>query len=69
VLLRDAHRLTGIPGVLLHGRHDMSSPPHTAWYLTRAWPDARLSFVPDAGHKGSSAVRERIVAVLDGFAH
>jgi len=67
VLLRDAHRLTGIPGVLLHGRHDMSSPPDTAWYLARAWPDARLSFIADAGHKGSPAVRERIVAALDGF--
>jgi proline iminopeptidase len=68
VLLRDAHRLTGIPGVLLHGTHDMSSPPDTAWHLARAWRDARLSFVPDAGHKGSPAVRERIVAALDGFA-
>ena len=68
VLLRDAHRLTGIPGVLLHGRHDMSSPPDTAWHLARAWPDARLSFIADAGHKGSPAVREHIVAALDGFA-
>jgi len=68
VLLRDAHRLTGIRGVLLHGRHDMSSPPDTAWHLARAWPDARLSFVPDAGHKGSPAVRARIVAALDDFA-
>jgi proline iminopeptidase len=68
-LLRDAHRLTGIPGVLLHGRNDMSSPPDTAWSLARAWPDARLSFVPDAGQKSSPAVRQRIVAALDGFAH
>ena len=67
-LLRDAHWLTGIPGVLLHGRHDMSSPPDTAWHLARAWPDARLSLIADAGHKGSPAVRERIVAALDSFA-
>src|SRR5262249_22153873 len=67
-LLRDAHRLAGIPGVLLHGSHDMSSPPDTAWQLARAWTDARLTFVPDAGHKGSPAVRERIVAALDRFA-
>jgi proline iminopeptidase len=68
VLLREAHRLTGIPGVLLHGRHDMAGPPDTAWYLARAWPDARLSFVADAGHKGSSVMRELTVAALDGFA-
>ena len=35
VLLREAHRLSGISGVLLHGKHDMSSPPDTAWYLAR----------------------------------
>ena len=68
VLLRDARRLTGIPGVLLHGSHDLSSPPDTAWCLARAWPDARLSFVPDAGHKGGPPVRERIAAALDRFA-
>ena len=67
-ILLAAHRLAGIPGVLLHGRHDMSSPPDTAWRLAQAWRDARLTFVSDAGHKGSDAVRERIVAALDGFA-
>ena len=67
-LLRDAHRLAGIPGVLLHGRHDLSSPPDTAWQLARAWTDARLTFVPDTGHKGSPAMRELIVSALDMFA-
>jgi len=67
-LLRDAHRLAGIPGVLLHGRHDLSSPPDTAWHLARAWSDARLTFVSDAGHKGSAALRELIITALDAFA-
>jgi proline iminopeptidase len=67
-LLRDAQRLAGIPGVLLHGRHDMGSPPDTAWHLARAWPDARLTFVPDAGHKGSATSRQLLLAALDEFA-
>ena len=67
-LLRDAHRLSGIPGVLLHGSHDLSSPPDTAWHLARAWPDARLTFVSDAGHKGSAAMRELSITALDDFA-
>ena len=67
-LLRDAHRLAGIPGVLLHGQHDMASPPDTAWHLARAWPGARLRFIADAGHKGSAALREHIAAALDAFA-
>jgi proline iminopeptidase len=67
-LLQDAHRLAGIPGVLVHGRHDMSSPPDTASALARAWPDARLTLVADAGHKGSATVWALIVAALDAFA-
>lgn len=67
-LIREAHRLSGIPGALLHGRLDMASPPDTAWHLAQAWPDARLHFVPDAGHKGSAVVRDLIMAALESFA-
>ncbi|MGI5336180.1 prolyl aminopeptidase [Streptomyces sp. CA-181903] len=67
-LLRDAHRLAGIPGVLLHGRFDVAGPPATAWELARAWPDARLIIVPDAGHLGSETFRSEARAALDRFA-
>ncbi|WP_020673308.1 prolyl aminopeptidase [Amycolatopsis nigrescens] len=67
-LLRDAGRLTGIPGVLIHGRLDLSSPPHTAWELDRAWPDAELAIIDDSGHTGSDTMRHRIRDALDGFA-
>ncbi|MDT5351340.1 MAG: proline iminopeptidase [Mycobacterium sp.] len=36
-LLRDAHRLKGIPGVLIHGRLDLSGPLRTAWELAQVW--------------------------------
>src|SRR5204863_2423614 len=49
-LLRDANRLAGIPGVLIHGRLDMSSPLGAAWELARGWPDADLMVVGDSGH-------------------
>lgn len=67
-ILRDAHRLAGIRGELFHGSQDMSSPPDTAWSLARAWSDARLTFVSDAGHKGSAALHNLIVAALEAFA-
>lgn len=67
-LLRDAGRLAGIPGVLLHGRHDLSSPYGTAWELAQVWPDARLTVVDDAGHKGSDTMRELVTGALDRFA-
>ncbi len=68
VLLRGAHRLRGIPGVLLHGRLDLSSPLDTAHHLVRAWPGARLVVVDDAGHTGSDTMRAEIRRALDGFA-
>ncbi len=67
-LLRDAHRLAGTPGLLVHGRLDLCSPPDTAWRLARAWPDASLTFISDAGHKGSDTLREQLRAGLKRFA-
>jgi proline iminopeptidase len=68
VLLREAHRLTGIPGVLVHGRLDMGSPLGTAWELVQAWPDARLVVVEDSGHTGSETMMAELLAAIDGFA-
>lgn len=68
-LLREAHRLAGIPGVLIHGRLDMGSPLQTAWELARAWPDAQLVVIADSGHTGSDAMRSEIRGALARFAH
>ncbi|MGW6393736.1 alpha/beta fold hydrolase [Streptomyces sp. NPDC055103] len=67
-LIRDAHRLRGIPGVLIHGRLDMAGPPTTAWELTRVWPDAELHVIEDAGHLGDERTRDLILAAMDRFA-
>ncbi len=67
-LLRDAGRLAGIPGVLIHGRLDLGGPLQTAWELARAWPDAELVVVEDAGHTGSDAMREAVGRAGDRFA-
>ena len=49
-LLANAHRLKGIPGRLVQGRHDLLCPPKTALTLAQAWPDAQLQIIEDAGH-------------------
>lgn len=67
-LLRDAHRLSGIPGVLIHGRLDLGGPLETAWELARAWPDAELHVVDGAGHLGGDITRGHCLAALDRFA-
>ncbi|NEA22013.1 prolyl aminopeptidase [Actinomadura bangladeshensis] len=68
VLLREANRLEGIPGVLVHGRLDMGGPPDTAWELHRAWRGSELIVVEDAGHLASAAARGHVVRALDAFA-
>jgi proline iminopeptidase len=68
VLLRDAHRLRGIPGVLIHGRIDLGSPLVTAWELAQAWPDAQLVVIDDAGHTGSDSMTVATLSSLERFA-
>ncbi|MBF6083293.1 prolyl aminopeptidase [Nocardia cyriacigeorgica] len=66
-LLRDAHRLAGIPGVLIHGKLDLSAPLRTAWELAKAWPDAELRVIDDSGHTGSPAMGEAVASAVSRF--
>jgi proline iminopeptidase len=67
-LLRGAARLGGIPGVIIHGRRDLSCLPGNAWEFARAWPGAELIVVEDAGHKGSPSMTQQVRDVLTRFA-
>ncbi|MBM4061708.1 MAG: prolyl aminopeptidase, partial [Planctomycetes bacterium] len=49
-LLRDVGRVREIPAVIVQGRYDVVCPARSAWDLHRAWPEAKLIVVPDAGH-------------------
>jgi proline iminopeptidase len=69
VLLREAHRLRGIPAVLVHGRFDLGGPLGlAAWPLAAAWPDAELVIIDDAGHTGSAAFDAALRRALTDFA-
>ena len=67
-ILREAARLKGIPGVLVHGRLDLSGPLLTAWELAQAWPDAELVVIEDSGHTGSPAMGAAIADAISRFA-
>ena len=66
ILLREAQRLAGIPGVLVHGRQDLGAPAGTAWELAQAWPDAELDLV-DTGHTGGDEMTSYLIAATDRF--
>jgi len=68
-LLDDAHRLKGIPGVIVHGRYDMPCPARYAWELHRGWPEAEFFLVEGAGHAYSEpGILDRLIYATDRFA-
>ena len=68
-LIQDAHRLSAIPGVIVHGRYDVVTPVKIAYDLSRAWPEAKLRVVPDAGHAMTEpGIVHELVAATKGFA-
>ncbi|MGO4610165.1 prolyl aminopeptidase [Variovorax sp. 2RAF20] len=68
-LLRDAHKLHGIPGVIVHGRYDMPCPARYAWALHKAWPEAEFHLIEGAGHAYSEpGILDQLLRATDSFA-
>jgi proline iminopeptidase len=67
-LLRDAHRLAGIPVVMVHGRLDISGPLDVPWALSKAIPGAELIVISEEGHGGADSTSEAMIAATDRFA-
>lgn len=68
-LIADAAALTDIPAVIVQGRYDVCTPAMTAWDLHRAWPQAELVMVDDAGHSATEpGIAAALVAATDRFA-
>ncbi|MBX6421360.1 MAG: prolyl aminopeptidase [Nevskia sp.] len=68
-LLEDVGRIRHIPGVIVQGRYDVVCPMKSAWDLHRAWPEAELRIVPDAGHAASEpGILSALIEATDAFA-
>lgn len=68
-LLRDVESIRHIPGIIVQGRHDICTPPTSAWELKKAWPEAELWIVNDAGHSaGEPGIVDGLVRATDRFA-
>jgi proline iminopeptidase len=68
-IIEEAHRLKGIPGVIVHGRYDMVCPFDNAHALHEAWPESELLVVRDAGHSAMEPGNiDALVRATDRFA-
>lgn len=68
-LLQNAHRLAGIPGIIVQGRYDLLCPPETSHALAAAWPDAEIRLVEGAGHSLYDAgVRDAVMKSIADLA-
>jgi proline iminopeptidase len=67
-LLRNVTRLRRIPAVIVQGRYDVVCPMRTAWALHRAWPEAQLHVVADAGHSAfEDGNTHELISATDKF--
>jgi proline iminopeptidase len=69
-LLDDVPKIRHIPAVIVQGRYDVVCPARSAWALKKAWPEADLRMVPDAGHSAFEPGNAReLVKATDRFAN
>ncbi|WP_417500849.1 prolyl aminopeptidase [Marinobacter sp.] len=65
-IIRDAHKLRHVPGIIVHGRYDMVCPLDNALALSKAWPEADLRIIREAGHSASEpAIVDALVRGVD----
>lgn len=68
-LIKDAHKLKSIPGIIIQGRYDVCTPAVTAWELHKAWPEAQFVIVDDAGHAfDEPGIMNQLIEATDRFA-
>jgi len=66
-LLRGASTLAGIPGILIHGRLDVSSSLDIPSELHHHWPGSELVLVDGAGHAVNEGFGNALIAATDRF--
>lgn len=67
-LIENVRKLHHIPAVIVHGRYDVVCPFETAWDLHKAWPEAKLEIIPDAGHMSSEpGIADALIRATDAF--
>jgi proline iminopeptidase len=67
-LIENVGKIRSIPTVIVQGRYDVVCPLMSAWELHRAWPEAELRIIADAGHSASEpGIISALVDATDRF--
>lgn len=67
-LIENIARIRHIPAVIVHGRYDIVCPFMSAWDLHRAWPEASLEIIANAGHAATEpGIADALVRATDRF--
>ena len=67
-LLDGVEKIRHIPAVIVQGRYDVVCPMESAWDLHRAWPEADLRIVGDAGHSAfEPGITHELVCATDRY--
>ncbi len=67
-LIENVEKIRHIPTVIVQGRYDVVCPATSAWELHKAFPEADLQIIPDAGHSISEpGITAALVDAMDKF--
>lgn len=68
-LLKNIDKIRHIPAIIVQGRYDVVCPMESAWELHRAWPEAKLEIIDDAGHSLSEkGITSALIESTERFA-
>lgn len=68
-IIANLDQVRHIPAVIVQGRYDIVTPMQTAWEMHRAWPEADLQIIQDAGHAASeTGIIDALIRATNKFA-
>lgn len=67
-LISQVDQFRHIPTTIVQGRYDVVCPTRSAWDLHKAWPEARLQIIADAGHAAAEpGIRSALIQATDEY--
>lgn len=67
-LIENVGAIKKIPTTIVQGRYDVVCPAESAWELHKAFPEAKMIMVPDAGHSAMEpGILKALVATMDEY--